>query len=111
MLPAVTGRITDFTRELAGENTIRITPDQRDIAPAALAGKCIRVENDGERSAVYRILNASRAENGDLLLNIGDITLIRGYRDRFHPEQGYLYDITPGSPFRIPLCHSVSEAG
>jgi len=111
VLPAVTGRITDFTRELAGENTIRITPDQRDIAPAALAGKCIRVENDGERSAVYRILNASRAENGDLLLNIGDITLIRGYRDRFHPEQGYLYDITPGSPFRIPLCHSVSEAG
>lgn len=105
-LPAVTGKVTDFTRRMTGENTILITPDQP-VSPAELKDKYIRIENDGVRSAVYRILSAAQEENGDLRLNIGDITLIRSYIDRFTPEKGYIYDITPGSPFRIPLSHSL----
>ena len=101
-VPAVTGTVLDFTREPATENSIRIATENPPADPATLAGKYIFVENDRERSGAYRIHAAKAADDGSLLLNIGDISLIRQYQDRFAPEKGYVYDIAPGSPCRIP---------
>lgn len=100
---AITGTILDFTRESAFQNSITVQPLQQITDVKNLADKCIRVENDGQRNATYRILDAERQKDGSLRLFIGDVTLIRSYRDRFAPEQGYLYDIAPGDAFRIPL--------
>ena len=104
--PAVTGTVADFTRQMSLDNTIEISPAQQ-TDPAALAGKYIFIENDGEKSAVYRILKAAPLESGNLLLDIGDISPIRQYKDRFAPEEGFLYDIEKGQPFRIPLSHQL----
>ena len=105
---AVTGRILDFTREMTLENQIRIRPDQK-TDPKALTGRYLYGENDGIRSAVYRILEAKSLENGDISLNIGDVSPIRSYIDRFHPEKGYLYDLQENAPFRIPLSHTADS--
>ena len=102
-LPAVTGTVLDFTREPAFQNSITVAPDGVVPEPERLAGKCLFIENDGERNAAYRILGAALREDGSLLLDIGDITTVRSYQDRFAPEKGYVYNFVPGSPCRIPL--------
>lgn len=107
VLPACTGTVADFTREMSTENSIRITPEQKNADAASMVGRYIHIENDGERSAVYRICGVQRQENGDLLLDIGDISPIRCYKDKFAPEKGYVYDMTPGAQFRIPLSYTL----
>lgn len=107
VLSACTGTVADFTREMSTENSICITPNQKNVDAASLVGKYIHIENDGERSAVYRICGIQQQENGDLLLDIGDISPIRCYQDKFAPEKGYVYDMTPGAQFRIPLSHTL----
>lgn len=103
---AYTGTVADFTKALAMENTIEITPDQKDILLTQLPGRHIYVENDGIRSAVYAIQSARQLENGNLLLSIGSISPIRQYQDKFDFEKGYVYDIAEGQPFRIPLSYA-----
>ena len=101
--PAVTGTVLDFTREPASQNRITLRCDSPIPAPELLAGKCVFIDTDGLRNGAYRILGAAPEESGALTLDIGDVTPIRSYRDRFAPDLGYLYDIAPGAPFRIPL--------
>lgn len=102
-IAAVTGTVLDFTREPAFQNTITVAPKGILPQPERLAGKCLFIENDGQRNAAYRILGAELRQDGSLLLDIGDITTIRCYQDRFAPEKGYVYNFAPGSSFRIPL--------
>ena len=89
------------------ENAIEIAPAQIDVEPATLTGRNIHIHNDGERSAVYRILGARQLENGNLLLDIGDVSPIRQYRDKFDPAKGFIYDMEKGQSFRIPLSYTV----
>ena len=116
------GRVIDFTRELALENQIVVrfesaggNGDSGNGNAAAgagalslppeidLAGHFIYVENDGERNAVYEIRGARRRDGGEVVLEIGDATLVRGHKDPADPEQGYVYDVAPGARFYIPL--------
>ncbi len=99
---AVTGTVTDFTKELAVENTITIQANEA-VDPADLAGKYIYIENDGTYNAAYRIISASEGGNGSIILDIGDVTPIRGYVDSNDFNQGFVYDITEGKAFQIPL--------
>ncbi len=101
-LPAFTGKVSDFTRELAMENTVTVTLEQP-AQEAELKGNTLYVTGDGERSSVYEILEAKALTDGTWQLNIGNTTPIRCYRDKYAPEQGYVYDIAPGAELRIPL--------
>lgn len=103
---ACTGAVADFTKALTTENTIEITPDAMPTTCAALTGKYIHIANDGQRSAVYRILGVRQLENGNLLLDIGNISLIRQFRDKYDSDKGFVYDIENGQSFRIPLSHT-----
>ena len=86
-------------------NTIAIHADQ-EVSLDDLSGRYIYVENDRAENGVYRIYNAEKLENGDILLDIGDSTLICAYRDPHQPELGYQYNIGQGQNFRIPLSSS-----
>ena len=100
---AVTGTILDFTGEPALQNEILLSCHGTIPDPGMLAGKCIFIANHGVRSTAYQIKRAAVEGENRLRLDIGDITLIRCYQDRFAPEKGYVYDINPGDAFRIPL--------
>ncbi len=98
---AVTGRVTDFQREYSTENFITVSADSS-LPPQRLEKQYIYIENDGVQNAVYPI---SRAESvpGGFRLHLGNVTLIRKYKDPDDLTAGFLYNIQPGQAFRIPL--------
>lgn len=99
----LTGTVTDFTRELAMENEIRVRADQA-VEPEELVGRYIQVANDGKENGCYRIESA-RSDGGELALDIGSISPVRSYRDNKDFSKGYVYNIGEGQRFRIPLSH------
>ncbi|MFC5648195.1 heparinase II/III family protein [Paenibacillus solisilvae] len=97
----LTGEVVYFTKEMSAVNEIvvRLNESNQGIR---LIGKWIYIENDGSRNAVYEIKSV-RADGERLILDIGDITLIRSWADDFDFSQGYRYDIYEGARFRIPM--------
>lgn len=100
---AITGTLSDFTRELSDENRLTVAlADDLPVEPESLAGAYVYVANDGERNAVYEIVQAS-VDGATLVLDIGNTTLIRGYVDPENVDQGFRYDVEAGAEIRIPL--------
>jgi hypothetical protein len=104
----VSGTVDDFTKDLSLSNEITIKADNSISDVSSLAGRYIYVENDGERNACYLIKNAEKLENGNIRLDIGDSTLIRGYADSYDFSKGYIYDIAPGQKISIPLSENAN---
>jgi hypothetical protein len=102
LIGACTGTVKDFTRELALENTITVTPEQK-IDPAVLENRYIYVENDGVQNGAYRIERAEESPKGDIILHIGQVSPVRSYKDPKDFDKGYIYNIETGQRFRIPL--------
>jgi len=103
-LSAVTGTVADFTRIPAHENEIIVKAEQTDFDPASLVGCLVNVkQNELGRNGAFVIRSAAFREDGLLVLNIGDVTPIRSYVDKFDFSKGYCYDIAQGETFRIPL--------
>ncbi len=107
-IAAYTGKVQSFTEDLSKENYIVYKPDNEialndtKAANEALAGKFVYVENDGVRNGAYRIESAS-VEDGNIKLNIGDVSLIRSYVDVNNTARGYVYNIDEGQTLRIPV--------
>jgi len=99
---AYTGTVAGFTKEFSRENTIIVTLEQTDAALSDITGRCIYIANDGEQNGVYEIKAAKALEDGTVVLDIGDTTLIRSFVDAEKPEKGYVYNIAVGQTFRIP---------
>ena len=93
-----TGKVNDFTRELSTENQMIVSIDQQADLDR-LVDQFIYVNNDGAETGAYRIFNAERMENGDVLLNLEDTTLIRSYKNANDIYGGYNYNIAPGQGF------------
>lgn len=102
----LTGKVVDFTRELSSVNEIVVELEDVTNLPRNLDGLSIFVDTDGERNGTYQIQQSS-LEDRTLTLNVGDITLIRGWQNANDFSKGYLYDIEPGAQFRIPLSWSM----
>ncbi|RKN84292.1 heparinase II/III domain-containing protein [Paenibacillus ginsengarvi] len=100
---ALTGTIESFTRDLSVKNELIVNMDAGESQPSDWVGKTIFVDNDGKRNAVYPIQGAERLKDGRYRLDIGDMTLIRGFAAEDDFDQGYRYDIEVGATFRIPL--------
>lgn len=103
ILPAVTGVVDDFTRDLNLKNEITVTAEQQ-IDTSKLTGKYIYVDNTGSpENGAYKILGATASGNR-IKLDIGDVTLIRAYKDVNNASSaGFAYNIESGQDFRIPL--------
>lgn len=104
----ITGKIADFTESLSMSNEIVVEAELQGLDSSKLAGTNIYVANDGKRNAVYEIKGATPAGEGKYKLDIGDITLIRGYLDNNDLSKGFVYDIAADQSFVIPLSASRS---
>ena len=99
-----TGKIFNFTDTLSDKNTIIVRFDNN-VDVGKLVNKYIYVTNDGTQNGAYKILGASVNEQNAAYvdLDIGDVSLIRAYKDKKNPGDGYIYNIEKGQNFAIPL--------
>ena len=93
---AYTGRVLDFTQDLAFENTVAVRLDA-EADPAELAGKTVYIGGKA-----YPILSA-RAEGEQMLLNLGDVTLVESIQSAQNGEYTYNYGVSVGDAVRIPM--------
>ena len=121
---AVTGRIIDFTKELAFDNYITIKLDDVNDAAYAdeLVGRYMFIENDGLLNASYRIggvtVNgdemqlylSNKLERDGAEYDFGSPTLIRTLVDKYDLEGGYVYNVAKRQNVVIPLSYGDENA-
>nr|MBQ4318795.1 hypothetical protein [Clostridia bacterium] len=73
------------------------------VDPAVLAGRMINIESGANTNAAYMIESAEAIGDGMIKLNIGDVTTVKGYVDRYDFSKGYEYHMAEGLAFRIPM--------
>ncbi len=73
-----------------------------------LAGEWITIANDGERNACYQI-ESIRREGAGSIIELGDVSLVRGHLDRRDYTRGLRMNLEPGATFAI-LNHAAYEA-
>ncbi|MBR3847864.1 MAG: S-layer homology domain-containing protein, partial [Oscillospiraceae bacterium] len=101
-----TGKVEDFTRELEEQNFIDITLNE-EVEVSELVGKHIYINVEHEiENGVYLIKGAEEIDGGMIRLDIGNVSLIRSYRDSLDFDKGYVYNISRGNTFRIPLTYA-----
>ena len=102
-IAAYTGTVVDFTKELAFENEIEVRFGQN-VDIDAMVGRYVYVENAAKPNSVYRIQSAVQKDE-NVVLQLGNTTLIAEMVDRYHPEAGFVYAIKEGGKVRIPLSY------
>ena len=98
---AYTGSVLSFTDKLSSANEIEVRFDSA-VDTDLLSDKYIYIDNSGDVNGVYRIISAK--QNGkNVVLNIGDVSVIRKYKENANLAAGFVYNIAKGDKFRIPL--------
>ncbi len=101
---AYTGTVTSYTEELSLENSIVYTPTVGETVDTdAIVGKYVYINNDGAQSGAYKIESAQIDSDGDVVLDIGEVSVIRSYVDSTDTTLGYVYNIKEGQSLRVPL--------
>ncbi|NLI37513.1 MAG: hypothetical protein GX416_13515 [Bacteroidales bacterium] len=106
----ITGIVTDATNKLSNINYITIKTDER-IDVDQLKGNYIYINNDDIKdtpfllkyNAVYPIESVVLQSDHIYRLNLGDCSVIRGWKDMDDYDAGYERDFSIGSHFYIPL--------
>ncbi|CAN7158724.1 carbohydrate binding domain-containing protein [Paenibacillus sp. LjRoot153] len=106
---AVTGVVVDFTQELSQHNEIMVATSGTTGTPTDWIGKNVIIQNDGIGNAAYTIRGVTVVDNSHLKLDIGDITMVRSYKDPNDFDKGFIYNIASGASFRIPLTYTASH--
>ena len=104
-MDAYTGSVVDFTKTLEFKNTLTVSLGQSIRDVTELVGRSIYVTNQGGGNATYVIKGAKKLTNGNVELDLGDTTLIRGLTSTTATDT-YTYDVAVGQNFRIPLSAS-----
>ncbi len=104
---AYTGTIVNVTNIPSLKNTVEISPEG-DIDINDIIGRHFYADNDKVQNGAYRIENAEKLENGNILIDLGSVSPIRKYKDKFKPEEGFVTNIDIGQHLRIPLSFTVS---
>ena len=84
-VPAWTGKVTRLSAP--EERLSRIWVDAALPAGSQLAGEWIAIGNDGEQNAFYQIESIEREGEGSVI-SLGDVSLVRGYKDERDYSQG-----------------------
>ncbi|MBE6911610.1 MAG: hypothetical protein E7473_03705 [Ruminococcaceae bacterium] len=110
---AINARVTYFTESLGFENEIHIKPlypVDENVIPT-LTGRYVYVENGNVRNAAYKIESA-KANGDEIILNIGDATLITAQLDPYAEDAvgNYKYNIAKRADCVIPLSWSENNA-
>ncbi|MBQ2742613.1 MAG: S-layer homology domain-containing protein, partial [Oscillospiraceae bacterium] len=108
---AYTGVLGEFTRELSLDNTLEFKPDAgQNIDLDELAGRYVYVAANIYNPEAYKIESAKALENGSILLDIGDVTLVRDLKNGADISLGYTYHVEEGQKLRIPLSSTESTS-
>ena len=100
-MPAITGTVVDFTRELADNYTMTIKVDQA-VTAEDLEGRYIYVDNDRVENGAYRIYGA-QVKGSIVVLDLYTQDMIRNYVDATDLDSGFVYNIAEGQRFTIPM--------
>ena len=96
------GNVVDFQKDAVLDNYITVKFNgEYDLYN--LVGQHIYIENDGVDNGVYAIEGAELLDDGNVKLDLGTITLIRGMVDEYDLSAGYTYNIAAGQAFTIPI--------
>lgn len=106
---AITGTVTSFTQTLSQHNEIVVEVAGSSVLPADLVGKSVIIQNDGVGNAAYTVQGVTVVDDTHMKLDIGDITLVRSYKDPNDFSKGFIYNIAAGASFRIPLTYTSSQ--
>ncbi|MBR2180460.1 MAG: heparinase II/III family protein, partial [Oscillospiraceae bacterium] len=110
---AINARVTYFTESSEFENEIHIKPLDPLSAEEIklLPGRYIYVENGNVRNVAYKIENA-KSNGNEIILDIGDCTLITGQIDPYEEDKvgNYKYSIAKRADCVIPLSWSENNA-
>ncbi len=101
-LGTYTGTVLDFTKEFVDTNNITVQLNEALSDMQSLVGQYIYVNSDSERNTVYRIKEVSKSGE-NYVLHLGNTTLIERLTDKHNPSAGYVYTISEGQTFRIPV--------
>lgn len=99
----IRGTLLDFNRSLSFENYVKVNIETLGWDNEMLTGRYLYIENDKKRNAVYLIKSARKAKDGTFLLDIGDASLVRGFKNAGDLSEGYIYDVECGAAIAIPL--------
>ncbi len=94
------GEVVGFDRALTTNNYIDVNLECDDVSD--VAGRHVYISNGGSQNGVYAIKNATRLEDGNIRLDIGMTSLIKGHQDIMDTELGYVYNISERQKFTIP---------
>ncbi len=99
-----TGTVVDFTKELAFENSITIALNEEIEDVTALNNQYIYINNNKQNgvNGVYRIVTAEQ-DGDNIVLHLGNASTVEGFIDQYDLDGGYVYAITEGQDFRIPV--------
>lgn len=108
---ALKGTVVDFTEALSSENSITVALDKEyDFDVEELTKKYIYVDNDHSNlNGAYRILDAEMVGD-NLVLDIGDVSLVKNYINNANPSAGYVFNVARGQSFSIPLSSELNDA-
>ncbi|MBQ2741783.1 MAG: S-layer homology domain-containing protein, partial [Oscillospiraceae bacterium] len=98
-----TGTVAEFNKDYEYNNHITLNMQVDDAT--SLAGKTVRVENDGIQNGVYLIQSAEKLSDEQVKLNLGLVTTIRKYVDENDFTKGYVYNIKEGQTATIAIEH------
>ncbi|MBP3633763.1 MAG: Ig-like domain-containing protein, partial [Oscillospiraceae bacterium] len=100
-LPAVTGKVLDFTKNLADNYYLTLSMDTP-VTEDAFEGRYVYVNTDGVENGAYRIFGA-QVSGDTVTLDLKHQDLIRELADGTDLSKGYLYNISEGQTYTIPL--------
>jgi len=96
------GVVTNFTKEFVDKNSITVALDAVPKDVASLIGRYVYVDATSKRNASYRIESVSTNDE-NVVLNLGNTSVIEALVDKHAPEKGYIYAIKEGQKVRIPI--------
>lgn len=101
-MKAYEGTVVDFTKDFVAENSITVKFNQMPTDLEKLIGSYVYVDATSIRNTAYRILGAE-VSNENVILHLGNTTVIEGLADKYDVTKGYVYAIKEGQKIRIPI--------
>jgi hypothetical protein len=98
--PYITGKVVSINSDKPDDNRVGVTLDRP--ADQSLVGRIAIFENDKAQDAAYTI-RAIVKVGDNYQISTGDSTIVRGYANPKDFSAGYVYNVRPGDPVRIPL--------
>jgi oligo-alginate lyase len=99
------GVVTDFSREESGSAWLDVDVDEvtgaDSLTADQLLGAQLRIKGNSPRDTCYTIDSVTNTGSGQLRLDLGDTSFVRGFVDNDDYAAGLSYDVTIGDRFEI----------